>query len=206
MPSAQKITSRIIEEAQQTAEAIVAEAKVKANENLTTAQKQADEILKQAAQEATNSAAELEKHKLSAIESELRKEVLSVRRKLLDSVFAAALDKLAFMQPEDKIAIMAPRIVEASPDGQGEILLTKQDADQFGPQLLDTVHKQYEAKGINPQLKLSTENVKARGGFILRNGNIEYNNTFETSLKSWKKELENQVAAILFADEVRGQD
>lgn len=205
MPNAQKITSRILEEAKKAAENIVAEAKAEANENLAAAKKEANEILKQADREASVLAGEQGKHKLSAIESELRKEVLSVRRKLIDSAFAKAMDKLVAMSPEAKVAMLAPRIMEASPDGQGEILMAGSDVTVVGPQLLEAVQKLYEAQGIKPQLIISQDTIKASGGFVLRKGNIEYNNTYETLLKSSQEELEGQVAAIIFADEISGQ-
>lgn len=206
MPNAQKLTSRILEEAQEAAEKIVAEAQVKAKENSAAARKEADEILKQADREAKIAAVEQKKHKLAAIESELRKEMLAVRRKLLDSAFAKAVEKLVLMKPETKVAMMAPRIVEASPDGQGEIMLTKEEAANIGPQLLEAANKLYAARGSKSQLTISEENVKSSGGFVLRKGNIEYNNTYETLLKSSKEELESQVADILFVDENRGQE
>ncbi|MFY9175086.1 MAG: V-type ATP synthase subunit E family protein [Peptococcia bacterium] len=205
MPNAQKIKSRILEEAQEAAARIIAEAEAQAKENITAAQKEADEILRQADQEATIAAVELRKHKLAAVESEMRKGLLTVRRNLLDSAFAKAVDKLVAMNPEDKIAMMAPRIVEASPDGQGEILMTREDAAQMGAQLLEAARKLYETRGIQSQLIISNENIKSRGGFVLRKGNIEYNNTYEALLKSCKEELESQVAEILFADETREQ-
>jgi len=205
VPNAEKITKRILEEAEQSAAAIVEEARKTAAEDLAAAQKKAEDILQQAAREATEAAAEHKKHKLAAIESELRKEVLATRRRLLESVFEKALTKLAAMAPEEQIKMMVSRILEAAPDGRGEILLTKKDAADLGPQLLAAVEKLYTSKGVKPELTISKQTINATGGFVLKAGNIEYNNTFETLIKASKGDLEGQIVSVLFAGETHGQ-
>jgi len=45
---------------------------------------------------------------------------------------------------------------------------------------------------------LSKNTVKASGGFVLKKGSVEINNTFETLLDSMKDELTGSIANALF--------
>lgn len=204
MPKAEKITARILDEAEKSAAAVLEAARAEAERDLAAAQSQAEDVVRQGARDAINAAVEQKRHKLSAIESELRKEVLSVRRTLLDSVFDKALSKLVALPAETKIEMMAPRIMEASPDGRGELMLTERDAGDLGSRLLTLLGDLYAKAGVKCELAISAQRINASGGFVLKAGNIEYNNTFETLLKAAKDELESKVAALLFAEEQRG--
>lgn len=198
MQSAEKITSRIINEARQAAEAMLMAAQAKADEKLAETRTQAAELLKQAQRDAALAAEDQKKRRLSATESELRKEILATRRKLVDAVFEQALERLVTMPPDEQVAMLAPLIVEASPYGNGEIILTKKDAANFGDKLIAAAAKLYKKKVA---LKLSESSLNARGGMIVRINNIEYNNTYEALLKVSREELESKVAAVLFAGE-----
>ena len=206
MQNAQKITDRILKEAKQSGAAMIEAANADAAKKLAAAQAQADEFIKQARQEASVAAEEHKRRRLSAIESELRKEVLATRRALLDGVFDKALKKLAAMSADEQVAMMAPRIIEASPDGRGEILLTKKDAGVFGEKLLTAVKDLYVKAGIKPELKVSAQNINVSGGFVLKTANIEYNNTYEALVKASKEDLERKVAAVLFEAKPSGQN
>ena len=205
MQNAQRITSRILSEAEQSKAALLEAAKADAAQKLAAAQAQADEILKQAAQETAVAAQAQKKRRLSAIDSELRKEVLSTRRTLLDNVFDKALQKLTDRPSADQVAMMASRIVEASPDGRGEIMLSAKDAAALGGQLLEKVQDLYSRSGLKPELKISSRTINTSGGFVLKIGDIDYNYTYDALVKASKEELESKVAALLFADETSGQ-
>ncbi len=205
MQSTQKITERILNEAEESRNAVIASANSEAQKSLQKAKEQADAYTKQAAQEASQAAEEQKKRKLSAIESELRKEVLTVRRQILDSVFEKALSKLSAMSADSKIAMLAPRVYEASPDGRGEILMTAKEAAEFGSGLLSAVTELYAQKGIKTGLKISDRVINAGGGFILKIDDIEYNNTYDALVKVSKEELESRIAEVLFTEGTGGK-
>lgn len=196
MQKAEKLTSRIIGEAQQISGEMIQAAQSGADENLALARTQAAEILEQARKDASLAAEEQKKRKLSAIKSELRKKILATRRALIESVFEQALERLAGMPADKQVAMLAPLVVQASPSGEGEILLAKKDAAEFGDKLLAAATKLYAGPVA---LKISDKHHNGRGGFILRIGDIEYNNTYEALLKATKEELEGKVAAVLFS-------
>jgi len=206
MQNAQKITDRIIKEAKEAAAAVIEAAKAEAAEKLAAAQAQADEFVKHGQQEAAQAAEEQKRRRLSAVDSELRKEVLAARRSLLDGVFDKALQKLAALKPEEQVAMMAPRIVEAAPDGKGQVFLAKKDAAAFGEKLMNAVNELYAKKGVKPELNIAKENISVTGGFVLKTANIEYNNTYEALIKASKEELERKVAAVLFDAGTGGQN
>jgi V/A-type H+-transporting ATPase subunit E len=201
MQKTQKITSRILSEAKEYAEEVIAAAKAEADEKLEAARQQAEAIRRQSELEAFQAAEEHKKRRASAIESELRKEMLSTKRKLLDSVFEKALAKLAGMSSKEQIAVMVRRIMEVSPDGLGEVMLTKKDAGAFGNDLINALNEAYAKKGVKAGIKLSGQNINAIGGFILKIGDIEYNGTYEALVKLIKEEMEGKIALMLFPDD-----
>jgi V/A-type H+-transporting ATPase subunit E len=202
MQSVEKITARILSEAEAAAKAVIDEARSSADAALKEQQSKADAIIEKAKNDAQPAAVEQKKRRLSVIDLELRKQVLATRRQLLDDAFNKALNALVSMPAEQQIAAMAPRIIAAAPKGEGEILLTKNDAMAFGERLLAASKELYKKAGVDCKLVLSQKHLNAGGGFILKLSDVEYNNTYEALLKASQEELESKVAAVLFADEV----
>jgi V/A-type H+-transporting ATPase subunit E len=195
----QKITQRIIGDARQTAEEQMAAAKAEAAQKLADVKAQADQILRRAQAEAASTETVQRQRKLSAIDSELRKEVLATRRNLMDRAFERALGKMAAAPAEKQVAFLAARVAEASPEGIGEIMLTVADKAKFGDQLLQAAKALYAQKGVQESIRLSDQPIRATGGFILKIGDIEYNFTYDSLVKMSRDEMEGQVASILFS-------
>lgn len=82
--------------------------------------------------------------------------------------------------------------MEASPDGKGEIMLTAEDKSEIGESLLAAVNELYSKNGVNADIKISDKSIDASGGFILKIGNIEYNNTFDALMKGLKEDTEGK--------------
>lgn len=201
MQNTQKITERILSEAEEAAKNVVDAAKAEAEANLKQAEERAEMLIKQAKQDAALAAEEHKERRLSAIDSELRRNILAVRRNLLDSVFDKALSVLKNKSANEKIDMFAQRVIKASPEGKGEIMLTARDKSEIGEKLLEAVKKLYGNNGIKADIKISDKSIDASGGFILKTGDIEINNTFETLIKASKGDIEGEIASILFPDD-----
>ena len=73
-------------------------------------------------------------------------------------------------------------------------MFSKEDREQAGKA---AVEKANQISG--KQLRLSEESLPIRGGFILKDKNVEVNCTFETLVRLQKAETAGAVAKTLFA-------
>jgi V/A-type H+-transporting ATPase subunit E len=69
----------------------------------------------------------------------------------------------------------------------------------LGPGFIAGINTQLKARGIKGELKLSDEARGISGGFILKKGDIEVNNTFEALIRMTRDELEAEVVKVLFS-------
>ncbi len=199
MQGLEKIKARIIEEARQKADATIKQAEKEAGEIMEAAKAKAaqkrEEILGKARVEAENA----EKRVLALAELELRKQSLKVKQDLVEETFKRALRKLAAMPAEHYAGVLADMIYNAVQDGTEEVVFSASDRARLNlDSVLDSVNKKLAQSGKTANIRLSPESGNFSGGFILKRGDVELNNTFEVLLKMNREELEQDVLKILF--------
>ena len=136
MEGIEKITAKILSDAQadidqlnaqtqEKADAIARQARAQADketaEILTRGQKAADERL-----ERLSSAAQMEKRKLA----------LAAKQEVLGEAFDLALDKLCSLPEEDYIALLTRLAVEASETGKEQLIFSEADRARVGKQVV----------------------------------------------------------------------
>lgn len=173
---------------------IIADANTKASEILTQARLETDNKLKEAQQEAQKltdlqmekAKIEAEKAKakeLSSADMIAKKRILSTKQKLIEEALSQAKQKLI---TENNETIILKMLKDAKVNNSMEVILSPTDSDKF--------KKAIEAEGY----KVSNETRDILGGFILKDGDIEYNYSFEAIIEVDKEELELVAAQILF--------
>ena len=125
---------------------------------------------------------------------EARKVQLAAKQEMVEKAYIQALDKLCAMPKEQYVDVLAKLLVEASSNGKEEAVFSKEDREQVGKA---AVEKANQISG--KQLRLSEESLPIRGGFILKDKNVEVNCTFETLVRLQKAETAGAVAKTLFA-------
>lgn len=80
------------------------------------------------------------------------------------------------------------------PDCEGSIVLNAKDRENIGERLVKTVNEKLGAEKV----ALSEDTVETSGGFVLKRGKVEINNTFETLLDAMRDELTGEIANVLF--------
>ena len=125
---------------------------------------------------------------------EARKVQLAAKQEMVEKAYIQALDKLCALPEEQYVAILADLLVKASSNGKEEAVFSKEDRERVGKA---AVAKANELSG--KQLRLSEETQPIRGGFILKDKNVEVNCTFETLVRLQKAETAGAVAQKLFA-------
>lgn len=116
----------------------------------------------------------------------------AAKQKMVEKVYDRALEMLCAMPKEKYTAVLADLLVKASSSGTEEAVFSKKD-QAVGKA---AVEKANAASG--KKLRLSKETQEIRGGFILKDKNVEVNCSFDTLVRLQKTETAGLVAKKLF--------
>ena len=194
MNGIEKITQRIASDAQAEVDRILGDARDEAGRIAANYRARADAEAAELAAKNEKAAAEREERLVSAAQMEARKVQLAAKQEMVEKAYIQALDKLCALPEEQYVAILADLLVKASSNGKEEAVFSPEDRERVGEA---AVAKANELSG--KQLRLSDETQPIRGGFILKDKNVEVNCTFETLVRLQKAETAGAVAQKLFA-------
>ena len=138
-------------------------------------------------------AAEREERLKSAAEMDARKTILAAKQELVEEAYALALDKLCELKGEEKVKLLSGLLVRASTTGSEEAVFAAGDKDDAAK----AVAMANSASG--KKLTVSEDTAPIRGGFILRDKNVEVNCAFETLVRLQKADTAGEIAKILFS-------
>ena len=194
MNGIEKITQRIASEAQAEMDRILGDARDEAGRITASYRAQADAEARELAAKNEKAASQHEERLVSAAQMEAHKIQLAAKQEMVEKAYIQALDKLCAMPKEQYVDVLAKLLVEASSSGKEEAVFSKEDREQVGKA---AVEKANQLSG--KQLRLSEETQPIRGGFILKDKNVEVNCTFETLVRLQKAETAGAVVKTLFA-------
>lgn len=138
---------------------------------------------------AAKRAEEIQQSSMSQAGIESRNIKLSARRDALEQTFSKAAEKLAAVPAEQKKALYEKLIGTYSSGDAVVIQLNGTDKKDFG--------KKIKVKGI--QITVEEETGDFSGGLIIKERDMETNCTFEVIVENAKKEMESEIAAMLFS-------
>jgi len=191
--SIENITEKILAEANDAAKAILEKAEMQSSEIINEAKNKADEMLKNELAKSENDAEILKQRKVSAAQLQAKKMILSAKQESINKSFVEAHNKLTQLPEEKYINFIIDEIMKSS-FNEGELILNEKDKKNIGEKIVSLVSEKLKTNKI----VLSDKTIHASGGFVLKNGNIEINSTFETILSSVKDELTYEVANVIF--------
>ena len=194
MNGIEKITQRITSDAQAEVDRILGDAREEAARITANYREQADAEAQELDAKNERAAAEQEERLISAAQMKASRLQLAAKQEMVEKAYIQALDKLCAMPKEQYVDVLAKLLVEASSNGKEEAVFSKEDREQVGKA---AVEKANQISG--KQLRLSEESLPIRGGFILKDKNVEVNCTFETLVRLQKAETAGAVAKTLFA-------
>ena len=195
MNGIEKITARIAQDGQAENDALLAEAKAQAAEITAKYQAQAkaeaEEILAQGRKNAEARARHLD----STAQMECRKAVLAAKQDVIEEAFQAAHKKLLDLPREEYVALLAGLAAKASASGTENLIFSAPDRAQVGKAVVVAANEKLGGSG---RLTLSEESRPMDGGFILSDGAVEVNCTFDTLIRLQRGALAGEVAKVLF--------
>lgn len=199
MQGLEKIRARIMDEARAKAEANLKQAEKEAGRIMEAARAKAEQKRAELLEKAGIEATEAEKRIIALAELELRKQKLKAKQDLVEEAFRKTLEKLSSMPPEQYAEVITGMILEAVQDGSGEIIFSNYDRSRLDVKnIIERVNRKLLEAGKTGTVSLSSEERDFTGGFILKRGNIEINNTFEVLIKVNREELEHVALTELF--------
>lgn len=199
MSGIDKIKERILKEARDKADKNIENGKNEVLQILNSAEKEALDKKSIIIKKAEINADEIKKSMISIAESESRKAIFMHKQKILDDTFDKAMHKLCLVPLNEYLSMLEQIILSSVETGSEELILNQKDKDRIGESFIQNINKKLEQKGLKGNIKISQTTVDILGGFVLKNGNIEFNNSFETLFRINKEYLEVEVYECLFS-------
>jgi len=185
MSNLDNLTQKILEDAKNKASEIVDEAEKKNRSLINHRVKEANEKKEKVIEKAAAEAQMLKSRVISSAELKVRDEKLSAKQEVMDKVFQMAKDKLSNLDKKDYLDYVKASLEKIRTDGR--------------PTLLIPVGKMDQLKELSADLEL-VEDPSVKSGYILKDGEIVYNYTFDALVDEIREDLEGEIAQKLFEE------
>ena len=221
-----KITQRIGADTQAEIDRILADAAAQAEAAADKFRTQAEAEDRDLLAKSERAAAEREERLVSAAQMEARKTLLTAKQEMVERAYQRALEKLRSLPQEQYVELLAALLVRASSTGREEVVFSTEDREGAGKAAVARANELL-AKEAAPELPLgdgvanllnkvaagvsafaqgtamlavSEETRDISGGFILKDGRIEVNCTFDALVRAEREQTAGEVAKLLFPE------
>nr|WP_317284145.1 V-type ATP synthase subunit E [uncultured Dysosmobacter sp.] len=196
MNGIEKITARIDAQTQEEIDRLLADAKEQAAQITAQYRTQAETERASLTARSEKAAQEREKRLVSVAQMEARKVTLSARQEMVERAYELALKTLCTLPQERYTAVLTDLLVKAAPDGKGSVIFAPGDRERVGAASVKAANSRLKDGGLT----LAEETRPIQGGFILVNGRVEINCTFDTLVRLQRSETAGAVAKQLFPE------
>lgn len=191
--SIEKITSKIISDAENAAKVTLDEAKAEGDAIIAKAEAEVAQILKQAEETGLAEKEKMVTRRKSVADIDGRKMILEEKQKLIQQCFDGAVQQIVSMDKKAYIDFLV-HLVAKTGEKEGELILNEKDAAAIGTELVQAIAKADK----DSKITLSKETKKIQGGFLLKNGSVYINGTIEALIDEAKEDLIGEAAGQLF--------
>ncbi len=198
MTGIDKIKSKILEDAAAQGALLDEKAAAEARSILDLAAAEAAVKKSELTGKAESDGAEIYRRLLAQAGLEQRKDILRTKQELIDTAFRMAFDRICSLPDGEYQKLLEDMIVEAAGIEGGEIILSEKDVKRLDEQFLNNINNRLDNMTNRSAVSLSERNIVTAGGFILKQGDVEINGTFEILFGTLRNDLENEVVRILF--------
>ncbi|MCK5535063.1 V-type ATP synthase subunit E [bacterium] len=195
--SLEKIIERINHEIKKKVEAILDTARKKEKDILAEAHKKAQGKYEQKIKKGKEKGQAVKNNLLAEGRLEQRKAILETKQEQIENIYQSIFNQVLDGPVEKYQNFIKKIILEIMESQDGEIFISSRDADKITPRFIEKVNKELKIKQKG-KLKLSGQTVDINGGFILRQGKIEIDNSFNTWNKLIREETLEEVSSRLF--------
>ena len=194
MKGIENITGRILREADAEAAEIRSRTKQQVQELTAEYDARCAEVLREAEDAARARAAEVLSRTDGTAVLEHRKALLQEKQDLIDRAFTAAGETLRAKPAAEQVAMLSKLAAATARGGESQIL-NESDRAAFGADLVAAANV---LAGEKRPLTLAAETRPMLGGFVLKDGAVEQNCSFEVLLRSHREAMALEVSKLLF--------
>ncbi len=201
------IIEKIRQEAQKKASVLEKETRQAADKIERAAEREAEAARRRIRELVRARAEEEARAKISRANLDARMEILAEKQKLLDEVFAETEKRLAALERGEYQRLLKALLRRSAETGDEEILVEAGERGRFTPEFLAEINRELAEAGKKGDLRLGGFSEAAparknllRGGFLLRGKRTEVDNSLPAIVKTFRPELEQEAARILFGD------
>lgn len=195
----EKLIERIMKDARELADSIKEEAASRGKQMLGEADREADKVYGSTLEKARKEAEEEKKRKVTNAGLDAQREILAEKQKLIGEVFDRAVERIRGLPREEYLDLLLGMLVEEGQEAEGgQVLLCERDRGSIGAELVERANRALQERGSGTSFELSEETLDIEGGFVIRSGGIEINNSLQWQIKSRREELEPRLVEILF--------
>ena len=198
--SAERIITRIQQDAEAEAAAILAAAREKAAALTAEAEAASAQKVEEIRAEAATRGADAARRIALLASLEERKNSLAARRAVIDRAFEEAYAALCALPQERFEALVTALVLENAGTGEEEVQVAKEDRAAYEA-VLPKVNAALVAAGKKGGLRLCSEPARFAGGFALIGTTCDVNCSYEALLRAAREREERAVAALLFETE-----
>ena len=196
MNGIEKITRRIEADTQAEIDRILSDARAEADKIADSYKAQAEAEAAELAAKNEKAAAEREERLVSTAQMEARKMNLAAKQEMVEKAYDLALEKLCSMPDAQYVETAADLMVQAAPNGRGAVIFAEAERKRIGASAVRRANEKLKGG----QLTLAEETRPLKGGFILSDGRVEVNCSFDTLVRLQKTETAGAVVKHLFPE------
>ena len=198
MNGLEKISARILADAETEAAAIRAQAGEKAAQIRADYDRKIESEQQRLTAEAQAEADKQLERDQGAARMAARRQLLETKQALVDAAFHQAEQQLLSLPEAEYTELCAQLAARASTSGHEELIFCAEDRERVGQAVTEQANALLQKAGKTAGLTLSAETRPLRGGVVLKDGLIETNCSIGTMVTGLRPALSGKVAACLF--------
>ena len=191
--SIEKITSKIISEAQELRDKTLSEAAAQSDAVLAEARKKAEDMVEDSRKRGVEEKEKIISRRKSVADIDCRKVFLAKKQELIGQCFDRAVDDIIAMDKDRYTELLTALGTNSGMTG-GQLIFNENERAAIGQKVVDALNSRIEGGSFS----LSEETRPLRGGYMLSCGQTFINNTIEALVEEARPELVAEVAKMMF--------
>ena len=191
--SIEKITSKIISEAQELRDKTLSEAAAQSDAVLAEARKKAEDMVEDSRKRGVEEKEKIISRRKSVADIDCRKVFLAKKQELIGQCFDRAVDDIIAMDKDRYTELLTALGTNSGMTG-GQLIFNENERAAICQKVVDALNSRIEGGSFS----LSEETRPLRGGYMLMCGQTFINNTIEALVEEARPELTAEVAKMMF--------
>ena len=193
MQGIDKIIEKIISDAKADAEQTALQTKNQIDSVRKKHEAQAKKQIDELREEFADKKAQVESRAETMAELEARRNMLAIKRELVEEAFAKAQEMLIAL-PDEEYLNFIENLMRNLDNKRGDVIVGKSEK-RIDADFVDKINEKTDSS-----YKLADDRGNFDGGFVLRTGRIETNCTVKMLVSQAKRRMEQKVASVLFEE------